>query len=87
MIVRTKRTRHFYVVNNDLLENPDLSFAAKGLLIYLLSRPDHWRVSYRHLAGVGRDGAHVTRKLLRGSKPPATWCARARAKASRSLRG
>lgn len=64
MIVRTKRDRNYSVVSNAIVENPRLSFAAKGLLVYLLSRPDNWSVSYRQLAKTGTDGAHTVRRLL-----------------------
>ena len=65
MIIRSRREHNYTIVANEVLEHTRLSFAAKGLLAYLLSRPDNWSVSYRQLATVGCDGEHTTRRLLR----------------------
>jgi hypothetical protein len=65
MIVRICRNgRAFTVVDTALLDDPRLSFKAKGLLVYLLSRPETWRVRRRHLAGVGRDGETAVASAL-----------------------
>lgn len=39
----------FYTVNKDLSEDKRLSWAARGLLIFLLGKPDNWEVSVAHL--------------------------------------
>lgn len=39
----------FYTVNKDLSEDTNLSWAARGLLIFLLGKPDNWEVSVTHL--------------------------------------
>jgi len=58
MIIRIRRHgRPFTVVDNALLEDGRLSFKAKGLLAYLLSRPQGWRACRKHLAKVGTDRA------------------------------
>jgi hypothetical protein len=51
MIVRAPRPQGgFTVLRNETLSDRRLSWAARGLLAYLLSKPDHWRVSPAHLA-------------------------------------
>lgn len=64
MIVRSPRRRHFTVLPNDTLEDASLSFKAKGLLAYVLSKPDEWRCNSRQLASVGPDGLFAVRKAL-----------------------
>lgn len=57
MIVRSPRpAHHFTLVRNDVLRDARLSFKARGLLAYLLSFPDNWRVSAQALARSGPDG-------------------------------
>jgi hypothetical protein len=50
------------------IEDTRLSWAARGLLIYVLSRPDDWRVITKHLVKQGnlrRDGIHSLLRELR----------------------
>lgn len=39
----------FYTVSKDLSEDKRLSWAARGMLIFLLGKPDNWEVSVAHL--------------------------------------
>lgn len=34
----------FVVADKQFIDDPELSFKAKGIMIYLLSKPDHWKV-------------------------------------------
>ena len=45
MIIRAQRRETFTVVNNTAINDNRLSFRAKGVLVYILSKPDNWRVS------------------------------------------
>lgn len=56
MIFRKKYESNFTQVPNELLEHPQLSFKAKGIMCYLLSRPDDWEVSQRQMARTMKDG-------------------------------
>ena len=50
MIVKNKsRKDNFFIMGNEPIQNPDLSWAAKGLLAYLLSLPDSWEIHARDL--------------------------------------
>lgn len=39
----------FYTLNKDISEDTRLSWSARGLLIFLLGKPDNWTVSVAHL--------------------------------------
>lgn len=63
----------FYTLDKRISEDQRLSWAARGLLIFLLGKPDHWEVSVKHLiaqtegaAGKssGRDAVRVILKEL-----------------------
>lgn len=65
-IVRAPRPPdRFTRVANDVIEDPRLSFKALGLLVYILSKPDHWEVSREHLATTHPDGLSAVRSGLR----------------------
>lgn len=64
MIIRVADRRRFTVVDNRPIEDPALSFRALGMLAYLLSKPDGWEVSYRHLSTVKAEGQHAVRMAL-----------------------
>lgn len=59
-IMRVRRQRDDICLSRALLENKDLSYAAVGLLIYLLSLPDNQHIAIRDLVrkGAGRDKAY-----------------------------
>ena len=64
MIIRRKVNRHFTTVPNEPITDEGLSFEALGLLTYLLSRPDNWRVCIEHLKGRGSIGRDKAYRLL-----------------------
>lgn len=72
-IIRSERRKNFTHIDNKVFADNVLSFRAMGLLGYLLSKPDNWSVSARHLATVTEQTArpaainavHETLKELR----------------------
>lgn len=56
-IIRTQhdRNRPYVVLNKETLENPNLSWEAKGLWSYLMSRPDNWSISVQHLRNIFKE--------------------------------
>lgn len=42
-IIRQKRKDRFSIINNKIIEDKKISFKARGLLIYMLSKPDDWK--------------------------------------------
>lgn len=49
-------TRRFTSVPNDLVNNPKLSLKEKGIMLYLLSKPDGWRVRIKDIMNHCTDG-------------------------------
>ncbi|MFW5800117.1 MAG: DnaD domain protein [Spirochaetota bacterium] len=64
-IIRVKHNQDYVVMNKTGLADPDLSFKAKGILAFLLSKPDNWKCRRKHLAKVGPDGITAVRTGLK----------------------
>ena len=67
-IIRSPRPPSgYYVLDNAIIADGRLSWAARGMLVFLLSKPDNWRVSVEHLRReteasskhTGRDGVYA----------------------------
>ncbi len=69
-IIRARRRHRFVIVDQHAIEDTRLSRAARGLLGYLLSRPDDWKVLVKDLqrrGDLGRDGIYRLLKELRAA--------------------
>lgn len=67
-IIRAPRRDRFVIMDQRAVEDERLSWAARGLLGYLLSRPDDWKVlvnDLRKRGDLGRDGIYKLLKQLR----------------------
>lgn len=65
MIIRAPRPReNFTVIRNDVLTDNRLGWRARGLLVYLLSKPDNWRTTTANLASQSPDGIHAVRSAM-----------------------
>jgi len=64
LIVRSKLQEDFLVVPRKLAQNEELSFDARGLLLYLLSKPRDWRVQIADLRAAGQIGRDKAYGLL-----------------------
>ena len=51
-----KRPSNFVMMDKTFLEDDRLSFKAKGILAYLLSKPDDWKVIVGNLVNSSKDG-------------------------------
>ncbi len=51
-----KRPNNFVMIDKTFLEDDRLSFKAKGILAYLLSKPDNWKVIVGNLVKYSKDG-------------------------------
>lgn len=51
-----KRPDNFVMIDKTFLEDERLSFKAKGILAYLLSKPDNWKVIVGNLVKFSKDG-------------------------------
>ena len=80
--VRIEKESAFSVFENTLLQNPNLSLKAKGLLVYMLSLPEDWDYSIVGLSQKCKEGkssirgaiaelmaeGYITRHLARNDK-------------------
>jgi len=69
-IVRAARKSTYYMLPSSVVEDRRLSWAGRGMLIYLLSKPDNWRVQIKDLINQtekaigGRSGRDKVYKVL-----------------------
>lgn len=63
-IFKIHHTKDYTIISNKILEDKNLTWKAKGLMAYLLSRPEDWRVFMKQLEGISKDGKHATRSAL-----------------------
>lgn len=64
-VIRVKQPTGFTIVYNIVLENPNLSFKAKGLWAYCMSRPDNWQFHVSHLATISKEGKNAVYSALK----------------------
>jgi hypothetical protein len=65
MIVRGARQRtNFTILPNGILNDQRLSWRARGLLAYLLSKPDNWRTTIAHLTKQGTEGRDAVTRAM-----------------------
>ena len=65
-IIRKKQKERFSIVDNKVIEDKRLSFKARGLLIYMLSKPDDWKFYTDELAKrSSKDGLSSIRTALK----------------------
>lgn len=55
-VYRSSHKRNYTVIGNDLLNNAELSWKAKGILIYLLSKPEDWTTRLGDIINHSTDG-------------------------------
>lgn len=64
-IIRKKKKERFSIVDNKVIEDERLSFKARGLLIYMLSKPDDWKFYTDELAKrSSKDGVSAIKSAL-----------------------
>jgi|GEM_PF-3239171 len=63
--IRDRTRGNFTQIDNRILCRKDLSFRAKGVLLYLLSRPPQWKVVLNDIVKRGRDGREAIRASAR----------------------
>lgn len=55
-IFRNKKKKNYTVIGNQLINTPELSWKAKGMLIYLLSKPEDWVTRLEDIVKHSTDG-------------------------------
>ncbi|MFF4606123.1 hypothetical protein ACFY12_25705 [Streptomyces sp. NPDC001339] len=67
-ILRRHLSTGFTVVPTAALEDARLSFRARGVLAFLISKPDAWKVRAESLASAGKEGKEAIKTALRELK-------------------
>ena len=67
MIIRTRKDKDnpYVIINKKFLNNPELSWQAKGLLSYLLSLPDDWEINVQDLKNRSKNGRDSTNGIIK----------------------
>ncbi len=65
MIVRVQKTENYISINNEPLRDSTLSWAARGVLAFLLSQPDNWEANTDHLVSQGQGGRDQMLRVLK----------------------
>lgn len=55
-VIKTIKSANYVQIHNDALQNPELSLKAKGLLGYLMSLPEDWKIFKTELQKHFKDG-------------------------------
>ena len=63
-ILRNPNRHRYTVIDSAALEDTAISFEAKGVLAYLLSKPDGWLIHQEHLSRVGGIGRHKIMRIF-----------------------
>lgn len=64
-IIRMENSSDYTKISHELLDDTNLSWASKGLLVYLLARPDNEKITIKSLIAQGNLGRDGVRSLLR----------------------
>lgn len=63
--IRVSKDSNYSCINNQPIRNTELTWAARGLLIFLLSMPDDWTANVEHLTTQGPSGRDHIYSLLK----------------------
>ena len=64
MIIRVKKDKGYFVASNKPFNDKDLSWEARGVLAYLLSKPDDWTVRNGDIYKQGPAGINKVKRIL-----------------------
>lgn len=64
MILRVSPRARYVVVDSRTVDDERLSFRARGLLVWLLNKPDNWTVNSNAIKSRGREGRDAIRTAL-----------------------
>lgn len=55
-VLRVSKSNNYSVVHNGFINDQKISFKAKGVLLYFLSKPDGWEFYIKEMAKSSKDG-------------------------------
>ena len=65
-IIRQRREKNYSIISNDILDDQRMSFKARGLLAYMLSKSDDWKFYVDELANHSeQDGKKAVQSALK----------------------
>lgn len=64
-IIRVKKDKNYFAASNKPFNDKRLSWEARGVLGYLLSKKDDWQVRFYDLVKQGPAGEHKMRRILK----------------------
>lgn len=64
-IIRVKKDAKYFAASNEPFNDERLSWETRGLMGYLLSKPNDWTVRFEDLVKKGPAGAYKVRKMLK----------------------
>ena len=67
-ILRQAHKKSFTVITNALAQDNSLSLRARGLMLYLLSLPDDWKIHINHLVSILKEGREQVTATLQELK-------------------
>ncbi|HEY0090237.1 MAG TPA: hypothetical protein VGB37_15420 [Candidatus Lokiarchaeia archaeon] len=60
-----RRENPFVQVDKDIINDKNLSWKSKGILVYLLSKPDSWKIYEKEISEHSKDGIRATRSGIK----------------------
>ena len=67
-IMKKAVNENFTVVHNTFINDHDVDWDGKGMLLYMLSKPDRWKFSIKGLATQTKSGEHKVSSILKNLK-------------------
>lgn len=67
-IIRVQKSSNYSMIHNGVLNDKELSFRARGIAAFLLSKPDGWRINSAEIQNFGPEGRKAVLSALRELK-------------------
>jgi hypothetical protein len=64
-VIRVNKDKNYFAASNLPFNDKSLSWEARGVMGYLLSKPDDWQVMFNDLVNQGDAAAHKVRRILK----------------------
>lgn len=64
MIIKIKKEANYTAVSNEAILDKQLSYKAKGVWLYLMSKPEHWVASVPEIMKHGKEGRDAIYKAI-----------------------